>query len=109
MKCIVKMNELSDFSSSFTNFCNKELLTSFNNLENIFNNVSWEGKGYESYKAVYDKGVKHLKANLETLYFYAYFCKYSSSKYSEANEMANINFNDIKEELNNMLERLGDL
>lgn len=109
MKCVVNMNELSNFSNSFTNFCNKELLTSFNNLENIFNNVSWEGKGYESYKAVYDKGVKHLKANLEKLYFYAYFCKYSSTMFKEANKMANINFNDIREELNDLLEKLGDL
>ena len=109
MKYIVKMDELSEFSTSFKNYCNENLLTSFNNLENLFNNVSWEGEGFKSYKALYDERVNHLKDNLETLYFYAYFYKYSSNQYTEANKMANINFSDIKEELNNMLEKLGDL
>ncbi len=99
MKYVIKMNELNDFSSSFKDYCNKELLTSIDNLFKEFNKIEWEGENKNLYEEELSKKIAYLKRNLDNLYFFAYFYKIVGERYKEANSLSMKEFAKIKEEL----------
>ncbi len=109
MKYIVKMDDLKTFSSSFTNYCNKELLSSINSLENDFNKIDREGKNKDLYKDELLDKINYLKSNLDNLYFFAYFYKLVSERYTEANMLAIKEFDEIKKELLELEEKMENV
>lgn len=109
MKYIVKMDDLKTFSSSFTNFCNKELLGSIDSLESDFNKIDWEGQNKDLYRDELLDKINYLKSNLDNLYFFAYFYKLVSERYTEANTLTVKEFEKIKNELLELEEKMENV
>ena len=108
MKCIVRMDELDDFSEYMKKYIKDNLDTNIKHLIEIFDNVEWVGGSKKLYLEILEQKVNLMQNNIKTLYFYAFFYKYASKHFSEANQLVNIKWNEVYNEFFNMLENLGD-